>query len=167
MSRNDLNWSLGDNLIYPSNETTHLGLIRAELKENDLNIEARLSIARRTMYSLMNTGVHGTNGLNPQTSYKIYQRYVMPRLLYGLEMLPLNQKQLNILSRLHTKTLRNFQTLPTRAVTYAVFLLLGALPIDAEIHRRQLSFIHSVLACDNSTIQGLTDRQLIMNLDNP
>jgi hypothetical protein len=167
MSRNDLNWSLDDNLIYPSNETTHLGLIRAELKENDLNIEARLSIARRTMYSLMNTGVHGANGLNPQTSYTIYQRYVMPRLLYGLEMLPLNQKQLNILSRLHTKTLRNFQTLPTRAVTYAVFLLLGALPIDAEIHRRQLSFIHSVLACDNSTIQGLTDRQLIMNLDNP
>ena len=44
---------------------------------------------------------------------------------------------------------------------------LGALPIDAEIHRRQLSFVHSILACDNSTIQGLTDRQLIMNLDNP
>jgi hypothetical protein len=76
MSRNDLNWSLGDNLIYPSNETTHLVLIRAELKENNLNIEARLSIARRTMYSLMNTGVHGTNGLNPQISYKIYQCYM-------------------------------------------------------------------------------------------
>jgi hypothetical protein len=109
MSRNDLNWSLGDNLIYPSNETTHLGLIRAQLKENDLNIEARLSIAGRTMYSLMNTGVHGTNGPNPQASYKIYQCYVMPRLLYGLEMLPLNQKQLDILSGSHTKILRNFR----------------------------------------------------------
>jgi hypothetical protein len=65
------------------------------------------------------------------------------------------------------KTLRNFQTLPTRAATCAVFLLLGALPIDAEIHRRQLSFVHSILACDNSTIQGLTDRQLVMNFDNP
>ena len=69
MSRNDLNWTLGDNLIYPSSETTHLGLIRAQLKENEFNIEARLSIAGRTMYSLMNTGVYGTNGLNPQTSY--------------------------------------------------------------------------------------------------
>ena len=119
------------------------------------------------MYSLMNTGVHGTNGLNPQTSYKIYQCYVMPRLLYRLEILPLNQKQQDILSRSHTKTLRNFQALPTRTATSTVFLLLGALPIDAEIHRRQLSFVHSILACDNSTIQGLTDRQLIMNLDNP
>ena len=26
MSRNDLSWSLGDNLIFPSNETTHFGL---------------------------------------------------------------------------------------------------------------------------------------------
>jgi hypothetical protein len=26
MSRNDLSWSLDDNLIYPSNETTHFGL---------------------------------------------------------------------------------------------------------------------------------------------
>jgi hypothetical protein len=26
MSRNDLSWSLGDNLIYPSNETIHFGL---------------------------------------------------------------------------------------------------------------------------------------------
>lgn len=126
MSRNELNWSLGDNLIYPSNETTHHGLIRAELKENDLNIEARLSIARRTMYSLMNTGVHGTNGLNPQTSYKIYQCYVMPHLLYGLEILPFNQEQLDILSRLYTKTLRNFQTLPTRAATCAVFFIIGS-----------------------------------------
>jgi hypothetical protein len=66
------------------------------------------------MYSLMNTGVHGTNGLNLQTSYKIYQCYVMLHLLYGLEILPLNQKQLDILSRLHTKILRNFQALPTR-----------------------------------------------------
>jgi len=128
MSRNDLNWSLGDNLIYPSNETTHLGLIRAELKDNDLNIEGRLSIARRTMYSLMNTGLHGTNGLNPQTSYKIYQCYVMPRLLYGLEILPLNQKQLDILSRSHTKTLHALQALPTRTATCAVFLLLGKAP---------------------------------------
>ena len=91
----------------------------------------------------------------------------MSRLLYGLEMLPLNQKQLDILSRSHTKTLRNLQALPTRTATCAVFLLLGALPIEAEIHRRQLSFVHSILVCDNSTIQGLTDRQLIMNLDNP
>ncbi|VDH93282.1 Hypothetical predicted protein [Mytilus galloprovincialis] len=166
ISKSDLNWTLGNTLVYPSEDTTHLGLIRAELKENNLNIDARISIARRTLYSLMNTGLHGTNGLNPQTSYKIYQSYVIPRLLYGMEILPLNQCQLDIMARFHTKTLRNIQSLPTRTATGSVFMLLGALTIEAEIHKRQLSFLYSVLSCNNSTIQGLVDRQVIMNIDN-
>ncbi|CAC5365154.1 unnamed protein product [Mytilus coruscus] len=110
VNRSDLQWTLGNNSIYPSEDTTHLGLIRAEIKENGVNIEARISIARRTLYSLMNTGLHGTNGLNPQTSYKIYQSYVIPRLLYGMEILPLNQKQLDILSRFHKKNFKEISS---------------------------------------------------------
>ncbi|CAC5395133.1 unnamed protein product [Mytilus coruscus] len=166
VNRSDLQWTLGNNSIYPSEDITHLGLIRAEIKENEVNIEARISIARRTLYSLMNTGLHGTNGLNLQTSYKIYQSYVIPRLLYGMQILPLNQKQLDILSRFHKKTLRNFQSMPARTATGAVYLILGALTIEAEIHKRQLSFLYNIVSCDNSTIQDLVDRQLIMNLDN-
>ena len=60
--------------------TTYLGMLRSEVNENDINIEERLSLARRTQYALINTGVHGSNELNPRISYKIYQCYVMPRL---------------------------------------------------------------------------------------
>jgi hypothetical protein len=49
----------------------------------------RFKVARRTKYALMGSGVHGTNGLDPKTSYQIYNTYVLPRLLYGLEVLPL------------------------------------------------------------------------------
>ena len=164
--KTDLQWKLGNNIIEPTENATHLGIIRSELKENQLNIEARLSIARRTLYSLINTGVHGSNGLNPATSYKIYQCYVLPRLLYGLEILPLNISQLEILNKFHLKNLRNFQSLPDRTASGVVYLLLGALPIEAEIHRRQMSFLHNVLSCENSTIQELTERQCIMNIDN-
>ncbi|CAC5386588.1 unnamed protein product [Mytilus coruscus] len=136
INRSDLNWTVGNTPVYPPEDTTHLGLIRAELKENNLNIDVRISIARRTLYFLMNTGLHGTNGLNPQTSYKIYQSDVIPRLLYGMEILPLNQSQLDIMIRFHTKTLRNSQSLPTRTATGSVFMLLGALTIEAEIHKR-------------------------------
>jgi hypothetical protein len=88
ITRSNLHWELGDKTVYPSEETTHLGINRAELKENQLNVEARISLARRTLYSLSNTGVHGSNGLNPTVSFKIYQCYVLPRLLYRLEILP-------------------------------------------------------------------------------
>ena len=65
-----------------------------------MNIEDRIKLARRTKYALMNSGYHGTNGLNPATSYQIYKTYmyILPRLLYGLKVLPLKK----------THILRNF-----------------------------------------------------------
>jgi hypothetical protein len=32
----------------------------------------------------MSSGLHGTNAIDPTTSYNIYKRYVLPRLLYRL-----------------------------------------------------------------------------------
>lgn len=78
---------MGEKSMESSSATTHLGLFRTEVNENMINIEDRLSLARRTLYALINTGVHGSNGLNPRVSYKIYQCYVLPRLLYGLEVI--------------------------------------------------------------------------------
>jgi hypothetical protein len=43
----------------------HLGIIRAETRDYEANIEDRISLARKTMYALMNTGLHGSNGINP------------------------------------------------------------------------------------------------------
>ena len=136
---------MGEKSMELSLSTTHLGLLRTEVNENMINIEDRLSLARRTLYALINTGVHGSNGLNPRVSYKIYQCYILPRLLYGLEILPLTAPQINVISKLHLDNLKRFQTLPVRVATCAVYLLLGALPIEAEIHKRQFSLLHNIL----------------------
>ena len=87
-TKNKFELDLNGNNLSLSESTTHLGLLRSEINENIINIEDRLSLARRTLYSLISTGVHGSNGLNPRRSYKIYQCYVLPRLLFGLEALP-------------------------------------------------------------------------------
>ena len=65
----------------------------------------------------MNTGLHGANGLSPEVSYQIYKIYVIPRLLYGLEIISLNKTQLDKINRYHLKTLRNIQSLPQRTAT--------------------------------------------------
>ena len=149
-----------------SPSTIHLGLLRSEVNENVINIEERLSLARRTQYALINTGVHGSNGLNPRIAYKIYQCYVMPRLLYGLEVLPLTQSQINLLSKFHLDNLKRFQSLPTRVTTCAVYLLLGALPLEAELHKNQLSLLCNIPVSDNETVKELAERQIAVNLDN-
>ena len=157
---------MGEKSMQLSSSTTHLGLFRTEVNKNMINIEDRLNLARRTLYALINTGVHGSNGMNPQVSYKIYQCYVLPRLLYGLEILPLTVSQINVISKFHLDNLKRFQTLPVRVATCAVYLLLGALPIEAEIHKRQFSLLYNILTSTNETVKELTERQIAVNLDN-
>ena len=117
-------------------------------------------MARRTLYALIKTGVHGTNGLNPNVFYRIYQIYVIPRLLYSLEVLPLTETQIGQLQRSHISTLKRIQSLPERTAFSVVQLLLGALPVVAEIHKRQLSLLYSIVNSRNDRIKGLMARQL-------
>ena len=154
------------NLLKYCNKGANLGINRAGKKESSINMKEHISLARRTSYSLMNTGHHGPTGLNPMTSYIIYKAYVLPRLLYGLETLSLTKGQLEQLSKYHLQTLRNIQSLPQRTSTSAVFLLLGALPLEAELHRRRLSLAISVINSENSTIRLLVQRQLACSYDN-
>jgi hypothetical protein len=75
--------------------------------------------------------------------------------------------QITELKQFHTKTLRCFQSLPVRTATSAVYRLLGALPIEAELHKRQLSLLYSILASENTKLKDLMERQLTVNKNNP
>ena len=166
ISKKTFTHELNGKSVSLSTNTMHLGILRSETNENCINIEDRLKLGRCTLYALINTGVHGSNGLNPKVSYKIYQCYVLPRLLFGLEALPITNTQLQILSKFHIQNLKRFQSLPTRTATCAVYLLLGALPIEAELHKRQLSLLHNLLVSTNETLVHLNKRQIAVNLDN-
>ncbi|CAC5379930.1 unnamed protein product [Mytilus coruscus] len=52
INRSDLNWTLGNTPVYSSEDTTHLGLIRAELKENNLNSKFTVKIKMETTVKL-------------------------------------------------------------------------------------------------------------------
>ena len=159
--------TLGDKQITIAENTKHLGLIRSVKQESKLNVLEKISLARRTLYALLNVGVHGNTGLNPKITYKIYRCYVLPRLLSGIEAIPLNKSELNELELFHRKTLKSIQSLPPNTASSAVLLLLGALPIEAEIHKRQLSLLYSILQSDNNTVKGILNRQLAVYNDDP
>ena len=153
-------WVIGENILQLSDRTTHLGLVRSDKNDCGVNITERISLARRTGYSLMKSGFHGSNGLNPQVSYRMYQTYVMPRMLFSLEVLDLRKTDLKQLSDFHVDLLRRIQSLPSRTTLPAVCLLVGALPLEAELHKRQLSLLFSILSSENTTLYQLVQRAL-------
>ena len=57
-----------------------------EMTEKE-TINQNIAKARRTVYSLMSAGYHGYNRFDPETSIHTFQIYILPVLLYGLELI--------------------------------------------------------------------------------
>ena len=140
---------------------THLGINRYSIQTTNNLVSDRIQLGRRTAYSLMGVGFHGTNGLNPKTSMHLYKVYVIPRFLYGLEVVDINAKHLEQLSKFHLTNIRSLQSLPQRTATPAVYLLAGILPIEALIHLRMLSLLGTILRSDNNTLTDVARRQVL------
>ncbi|KAK3097352.1 hypothetical protein FSP39_008944 [Pinctada imbricata] len=155
-------WKLGDTEISISTNATHVGILRSSEDELGKSVDERISCARITLYSMTYTGLHGSNGLTPAVCSKIYQTYVLPRLLYGMEITVPLRKHIEKLESFHISTLRIIQSLPKRTSRSICYLLLGIRPIEAEIHIRQLTFFGSIVRSGNSTLLNLTRRQLAL-----
>ena len=102
----------------------------------------------------------------------IYQVCVVLGLLYVLGVVLLNKGQLEKLEKFHIEILKNIQSLPTRTATSIVYLLLGALPLKAEIERRQLdlfirntrTLIQVIVACRKLVPDVLPNNTEILNI---
>ena len=87
-------------------------------------------------------------------------------LLYGLENTSLNKTQIKELERYHLNTLRQIQSLFKGTATASVFMLLGALPIEAELHKRLLGLLYAVLTIRNLCLQVVVQRQFACIFNN-
>ena len=87
----------------------------------------------------MGAGLHCGNGLKQSVCGKLWSTYVVPRLLYGLEVLDLTGKDIKALEQYQRKSLRQIQSLPDKTHNAAVLALLGILPLERVIHKNMLS----------------------------
>ena len=159
-------WYLDDKEMSTTSSFTHLGL---QWKQNNTSpcIEGRIALARRTVYALLGTGLHGENGLSPATSRHIIKTYVTPRLLYGLDAVTLSKKQIDDLNSYHRNLIRRIQGLPLNTATEAIYLLLGDLPVEAELDTRALTLYGAVCRAENNeTLRSLLTRQSALDNKN-
>ena len=113
----------------------------------------------------MGAGFHGHNRLNPKVTKTIYNLYVLPRLLYGLETVILLQKDIDILNDFHKDMLRRIQHLPQRTALPVVYGLVGQFPIEFELHRRQFTLFGNIVR-EKCIEKDLALRQLAVKDDN-
>ena len=87
----------------------------------------------------MGAGFHSINGLKQCVNGKLWSTYVIPRLLYGLEVLEMKQSDIKQLEQYQRKSLKQFQHLPDRTQNSVTLALLGILPIEMVIHKNMLN----------------------------
>ena len=81
-------------------------------------------------------------------------------LLYGLEIIQLNKNQIEQLELYQKKLVKQLLSVPTNTPVAAVYILSGQLPIEAQIHKRKLTFFNNVChQSDNSIEKQLAVRQ--------
>ena len=154
-------WTINDKPVTVSKSATHLGIIRnSSSTSNKELVNARIQTARRTVYSLLGAGLHGLNGVNPKIAIHLIQIYVLPRLMYGLEVVNINNCDVQHLEIYYRKLLKQIQHLPERTSTSAVYLLLGKIPIEGELHKKMLKTFGNIIRNENSIEREIAIRQL-------
>ena len=109
----------------------------------------------------MGAGLHGENGVNPRVSLSLWNTYVLPRLTYGLDFLTLSNSEIQKLNQFHKKILKQVIHLHERTADTVVYILSGQLPLVADLQKRVLGTLGSVLR-SNSIERELAERKILL-----
>jgi exonuclease III len=151
---------LGSEVIKETTSYVHLGIERTTTGHAKL-MNGRVLVAQRTVYALIPSGMYGQDGLSPVIMRKLLSAYVIPRMMHGLETLILTQGDVDKLERGYKNILRNLMSLRKNIASSAVYLMMGQLPIEAELHLRILTLYGMISRQDDQTaIKQLARRQL-------
>ncbi|MCG8110719.1 MAG: reverse transcriptase family protein, partial [Candidatus Thiodiazotropha endolucinida] len=106
----DFDIFLSGERVDKTDSAVHLGILRST--SGAVDVEGKIALGRKTAYSLMGAGFHGGNGLKAYQNGHIWSTFVVPRLLYGLEVQLLKKRDIENLEKFQRKCLKQFQGLP-------------------------------------------------------
>ena len=86
----------------------------------------------------MGLGFHSENGLDPDTSIHQLQTYVLPVLVYGMEVVTPKATLMKKLERTYKNFIKQILSLPGTVAYPAVYVLSWAVPVEAVIHKKAL-----------------------------
>ena len=122
---------------------------------------------------LMGAGLHGENGLDPETAVSLLQTYVFPVVYYGMEIITptgkalsrLEVQQKKILKVSKSAKIRNrykqVLSLSRNVADPAIYIISGAFPAEAMVHKRILSLFGNITRLTENAIEyNLAKRQL-------
>ena len=161
MEINDGFWKLNNCNMPIVTQASHIGIQKSENCSAMTTVTENIRKARRALYSLMGTGLHGENGLDPETAMSMIRAFILSILNYGLEIVLPKGKNLDNINRQYKKWIKQILSLYINMADPAVFILAGTLPIEAEMHIKAITLYGNITRAKKSSIEWkLAERQL-------
>ncbi|MES9882685.1 MAG: hypothetical protein ABW185_17600 [Sedimenticola sp.] len=110
----------------------------------------------------MGAGLHSGNGLKQDICARLWSSEIVPRLTFGLEVMNLKIKDINVLEAFQRKCLKQIQGLPDKTPNIAALALLGIAPVETIIHKNMLTLFGNVIRNEHSIEHDIAVRQLVM-----
>ncbi|CAC5363684.1 unnamed protein product [Mytilus coruscus] len=115
----------------------------------------------------MAAGFHGNNGLDPSTCIHIMKTYVLPTLLYGLEIRIPTKLNIDKLEMFFKKLLKQILSLLQNVPDVVPYFISGMIPIEGQIQIKILSYFYSIcLLSEESTEKQIARRQFAVKDQN-
>ncbi|KAK3089378.1 hypothetical protein FSP39_003138 [Pinctada imbricata] len=111
------------------------------------------------VHGITGTGLHGYNGINPKIGLQIWNIYIKPRVIYGLENIKLSNGDRKRLNQYHKRWLKQMLQLPERTADEGVYIIAGEIPIEAEIDRKILTQLMQIFRGEDIE-KDIAERQL-------
>ncbi|CAG2254375.1 unnamed protein product [Mytilus edulis] len=96
-----------------------------------------------------------------ETIIHLFKIYILPVLLYGVDLLTPQSLDLEKLEKFQKKMLKQLMSLPTNTPDPAINILTGILPVEAQIHLKVMTLFINVCTQPNESLEKqLARRQL-------
>ena len=151
-------WYLNDHPVHCSEEVDILGITFQSNKKSDAHINNRVSACRKSVFALASAGM-SYPGLNSDIKAYIWKTIGIPTLSYGMDCLPLTEKDINRMSSVCTSHVKSILGIPKRSHHSAVMEALNIPSMSKVIQRAKAGLWHRIFQVD-SPVRELQARLL-------
>ena len=137
---------LGDENVCTKSSEKHMGVILTDSKcEQESFIRDRVSACRRAYYAVQSLGTRRAP-VPPHILSKLYWSVGMSKMMYGLEMLSLSERSVQILEQAHGSIAKLIQGLPRQTINATCIAPIGWISVEAFIDLMKMMFLWRVLS---------------------
>ena len=143
---------MGPNRLKVSNSEPYLGVtLSTSVVRERLYVTNRIKAVQSMCYATQSLGSR-TCPLSPKIASKLYNSSCIPKLLYGAELLELEEESMAQLEQFHAGSAKLFQGLPKHTSNVASIGTIGWSTIQAKVDIMRLMFLWRLLLLPMSCI---------------